>query len=150
MAHISESIPDLLGGVSQLAPQRRAVNEVESMVNCQLRPAEGVVKRPPTKWIAEIASSASNFSGALVHTINKNTNERFWVIVLDGDLKVFNAVDGVEVPVSFPDGKSYLDVVASPNEAFRLATFNQTTVIVNRETTVDRSSELSADRGHEA
>ena len=150
MSHISESIPDLLGGVSQLAPQRREVNEVESMVNCQLRPAEGVVKRPPTKWIAEIASSATAYDGAFVHTINKNANERFWVIVLDGDLKVFNAVDGVEVPVSFPDGKSYLDVVASPNEAFRLATFNQTTVIVNRETTVARASELSAERGEEA
>ena len=150
MPFISESIPDLLGGVSQLAPQRRQVNEVESMVNCQLRPAEGVVKRPPTKWIAEIASSATAYDGAFVHTINKNASERFWVIVLDGDLKVFNAVDGTEVPVTFPDGKTYLDVVASPNEAFRLATFNQTTVIVNRETEVARASELSASRGHEA
>ena len=150
MSHISESIPDLLGGVSQVAPQRREVNEVESMVNCQLRPAEGVVKRPPTKWIAEIETTASTYSGAFVHTINKNQSERFWVIVLDGDLKVFNAVTGVEVPVSFPDGKTYLDVVASPNEAFRLATFNQTTVIVNREKEVARASELSASRGHEA
>ena len=150
MAHISESVPDLLGGVSQLAPQRRAVNEVESMVNCQLRPAEGVVKRPPTTWIAEIASSASAYNGAMVHTINKNADERFWVIVLDGDLKVFNAVTGATVPVSFPDGKTYLDVVGSPNEAFRLATFNDTTVIVNRETIVNRSSELSATRGFEA
>ena len=150
MPRISESIPDLLGGVSQMAPQRREVNEVESLENVMLRPAEGVVKRPPTQWIAEVAASASAYSGAFVHTINKNANERFWVIVLDGDLKVFNAVSGVEVPVTFPDGKTYLDVVASPNEAFRLATFNDTTVIVNRETVVDQAASLTSQRGKEA
>lgn len=150
MSYISESVPDLLGGVSQLAPQRRAANEVESMVNCQLRPAEGVTKRPPTKWIAEVAASATAYNGAMVHPINKNANERYWVIVLDGDLKVFDAVTGVEVPVTFPDGKSYLDVTNAPNESFRLATFNDTTVVVNREFTVDRAAELSTDRPFEA
>ncbi len=150
MSHISESIPDLLGGVSQLAPQRREVNEVESMVNCQLRPAEGVTKRPPTRWVAEVAPTSSAYTGAFVHAINKNANERFWVIMLDGDLKVFNAVSGVEIPVTFPDGVAYLNVVGTPNEKFRLATFNDTTVIVNRETVVDQAAELSSTRGHEA
>jgi len=149
MSYVSESIPDLLGGVSQLAPQRREANEVEEMVNCMLRPAEGVVKRPPTVFVAQVAPSATPFSGAFVHPINKNVNERFWVIVLDGDLKVFDAVTGVEATVTFPDGKSYLNVTGTPNESFRLATFNQTTVIVNREITVGRSAELSDTRGEE-
>jgi hypothetical protein len=149
MAVISESIPDLLGGISQLAPQRRTQNEVEDMLNCLPRMAEGVINRPPTQWIAEIAADATPYSGALVHPINKSSTERFWVVVLDGDLAVIDASTGTAVPVVFQNGKTYLDVTGQPNESFRVATFNDTTVIVNREKVVAKGNKKSSSRGKE-
>ena len=80
--------------------------------------------------------------GLFVHSYARDLTERYAVVVVDGDLKVYNLVDGVEQTVNFPDGKTYL-VATAPGTDLRAVTVGDTTFIVNRNTTVADLATLS-------
>lgn len=80
--------------------------------------------------------------GLFVHSYARDLTERYAVVVVDGDLKVYNPVDGVEQTVNFPDGKTYL-VATAPGTDLRAVTVGDTTFIVNRNTTVADLATLS-------
>ena len=83
MPLITRSIPNLIGGVSQQPEILRLENQATTQENGFSGVVEGLKKRPPTNHIAKISSSA--FSNAFIHTINRDINERYIVVITNGN-----------------------------------------------------------------
>jgi hypothetical protein len=133
MALISKTIANLINGVSQQPPSIRNPTQCEAQENCLSDTVYGVTKRPPFQFVKKLWSSAGSLQ-PFVHTINRNPDSQYKLVITNGDLKVFG-LDGVEKTVSFPDGKAYL--VSSNNLAdFQCLTLGDRTYILNRSITV--------------
>ncbi|MFN4278307.1 MAG: hypothetical protein ACK4FJ_18595 [Ferrovibrio sp.] len=125
---VSSSIPNLVNGVSQQPAALRLVTQCEEQVNGYSSVVEGLRKRPPTKHIALLIADPAP-TNAFQHVINRDRNERYIVLITDGDLRVFD-LEGVEKTVAFPDGKDYL-TAANPKESFRCVTVADHTFVAN-------------------
>lgn len=143
---ISQSIPNLVNGVSQQPFTLRLASQAELQENGLSTTAQGLRKRPPTKHLKKILSGS--YTGSFIHTINRDASERYVVVVTNGDLKVFD-LNGNEKTVSFPSGKSYLSN-AAPSTGFRAVTVADYTFLVNRGVTVTTGSSTAATRPFEA
>ena len=110
------------------------------------RSLRGLRKRPPTVHTAKIHTGT--LGEAYFHKINRDVEERYTVVITDGNLQVFD-LTGDEKTVAFPDGKGYL-TNATPEEGFRCVSIADYTFVVNRATTVLMDAEQSPDNGVEA
>ena len=119
MPLVSTTIPNLINGVSQQPAALRLASQAEAVVNCMSSPVEGLKKRPPMNHIAKLFAGSAGNTRPFIHLVDRDGTTRYLVFIQDGDLKVFD-VDGTAKTVSFPDGKSYLDVsnTADPAEQF--------------------------------
>lgn len=146
MPIVSTSIPNLVNGVSQQPSALRMSSQCEEQVNAFPSVVEGLIKRPPTQYVAKVASGT--LGAAHVHTINRDVSERYKVIITDGDLQVFD-LDGAEKTVTFPSGKTYLSAT-DPTSNFRTVTIADYTFIVNNTVTCAMDVTTSADNTGQA
>jgi hypothetical protein len=130
MSLLNQKIPNLLSGVSQRPPTQRNPAQAEEQINALSTLSRGVMKRPPSKHVGKFTDDVTGWDDAFVHIINRDEDERYHVVVADGTIKIFDAVNSVEVPVLTPDGTDYLDNASG--KGFRAVTVGDTTVIVNR------------------
>jgi hypothetical protein len=144
MPLVSTTIPNLINGVSQQPAALRLASQAESVVNCMSSPVEGLKKRPPMNHVARLFTGSAGSTRPFVHVVDRDGTTRYLVIITDGDLKVFD-LDGTAKTITFPDGKTYLDVAnsADPSEQFRVASVSDYTFITNREKTVAMDSATS-------
>lgn len=153
MPLLSQTIERLTDGVSQRPPQQRSPSQGTEQINGLSSLAEGLLKRPHSLHIAKLVpSDDANFAGygsAHIHTVDRTAAERYRVIMVDGDLRVFDAVTGLEHDVTFPDGKTYLDC-NNASQDLRAVTVGDFTFITNRTKTVKKGSSKSATRAPEA
>lgn len=133
MSLFRKAIAGLYDGVSQQSATLRTPLQAEEQVNAWATIADGLQKRPPSVHIAKVSPVA--FGAATVHHINRDTAERYIVVVTDGDLRVFDHTTGTEVTVNFPTGKAYLDCADAAKD-FALVTVADYTFVVNRTKTV--------------
>jgi hypothetical protein len=106
--------------------------------------------------VAKLSSTTAGFSNAFMHTISISPSQRYHVIIPDnsstGDLRVFDALTGVEKVVTFPNGKGYL--VTAPTfdaaDQFRAVTIGDYTFITNRLKVVTKTVNTIAARSPEA
>lgn len=126
-------IPNLFNGVSQQPAVLRSPSQAEASDNLYPTIATGLSKRPPTAYVAKLRNTTA--TDAFVHLINRSTTERYAVIVLNGDLEVYNIMTGAACSVSFPDGKAYLNNTL-PRTGFSAVTVADTTFILNKAITV--------------
>jgi hypothetical protein len=143
---ISQSIPNLANGVSQQPFTLRLASQAELQENGLSTTSQGLRKRPPTKHLKKILSGS--YTNSYIHTINRDENERYVVVVTNGDLKVFDLA-GNEKTVSFPSGKAYL-TAADPTNAFRAVTVADYTFMVNKTVAVTTNASTSTARPNEA
>lgn len=146
MPLISTTIPNLVNGVSQQPFALRLASQCELQENCYPSVVEGLKKRPSTSHCAKIVEG--KLDNAYSHIINRDINERYIVLIMNQDIKVFD-LNGVEKTVNFPDGAEYLATDA-PETAFKTVTIADYTFILNKEKVVRMSEETSPDRGVEA
>ncbi len=99
MSLISETVPNLINGVSQQPAALRLSSQAELMTNCFPSVVLGLGKRPPTSNITKLFSGT--LADAFMHTINRDSTERYIVIITDGVLKVFDAITGAAQTVNF-------------------------------------------------
>lgn len=132
MALINRPIPNLYQGVSQQAASLRLPTQCELQENAYSSIVEGLKKRPPTNHLAKLMSIDA--SEAYVHVMNRDTSERYILIVLNGDLKIFDFY-GNPITVSFPNGKGYLNS-AYPQYGFSAITVADYTFLVNKDSKV--------------
>ena len=91
MPLISRTIPNLVQGISQQPEILRLNSQATSQVNGFSSVVEGLKKRPPTDYVAKLSSSS--LANAYIHTINRDANERYVVVITNGDIAVWN-IDG--------------------------------------------------------
>ena len=146
MGLVTGKIPNLVSGVSQQPPALRASSQCTEAENAALSLVEGLKKRSGTQFRARL--SGINEERIKVHLINRDLTERYVVVLLNGDLKVYD-INGVEKEVHFPQGKAYL-ASANPLADFKLVTVADYTFVVNKAVTVRLASKVTPIRPDEA
>ena len=79
MPLVKNATTSLAQGVSQQAEAQRFPSQAEEQINAYSSPIKGLVKRPPTKFISQI--DADTGGSAFVHTINRDANEQYVLVV---------------------------------------------------------------------
>lgn len=143
---ISSSIPNLINGISQQPATLRLASQAEEQVNFLSSVADGLTNRPPTRHVKKLDDAA--WSDAFLHTINRDTSERYIVVIRNERVRVFEAETGVERVVNAPGGWTYLN--GGGQQDYRAVTVADYTFILNRKKEVTASSELSPARPNKA
>jgi len=144
MSTVSGSVPNLINGISQQPFALRLASQAELQINGYSSTVEGLMKRPPTKHVKRLLNTLP--PKAWVHIINRDVTERYIIIAVNGDLRVFD-FGGNEKTVHFPNGKGYL---ISPNVNFGATTVADHTFFLNKDVTVYMSAETAPSRPPEA
>ena len=137
MPLITRSIPNLIGGVSQQPEILRLENQATTQENGFSGVVEGLKKRPPTNHIAKISSSA--LSNAFIHTINRDTSERYIVVITNGNIAVHTVGGVAKTVVNQTNATNYLQS-SNPREDFKCLTVNDFTFVLNKNKAVAMDS----------
>lgn len=117
---ISQAIPSLIGGVSQMPPALRHPACCEVADNCYPSPIDGLTKRPPTQHTGFVSNpifpAGPPATEPLLHWINRDGLERY-VMAFNGagQVQVLNLNTGANYPVIFDT--SYLPFSSSNTHA---------------------------------
>ena len=127
MGIVSRAIPTLLRGVSQAADSTKQADHADIQDNANSSPVQGLTKRSGSQYVASL--SGSELSNVHVHTINRDTDERYQVILGNGTINVYDLA-GNSKTVHTPDGTSYL-TASNPKSQFKTVTIADYTFVVN-------------------
>ena len=135
MALINTSVPNLIQGVSQQPDATRFAGQCEEQENALSSVADGLKKRPNTRHIARLLTSAID-SNSFVHFINRSSSEKY-VVIHDGYcLKAWNIITGNEASINgstggyTPSSGTYLES-NSPSTELKSLTVADTTFLLN-------------------
>lgn len=137
----SQTLKNLVSGISQQAPIQRYAEQLETQVNGLSTEAGGLQKRPPTLFIKKLGEALGDNCKPLIHFIDRDENEKYFVYFYNNEIKVFD-VNGNEHSVSYKNDKSYVQT-DNPRRDIRIVTVADYTFIVNRTKTVTMRSERS-------
>lgn len=148
MSLLSTSVSNFVNGVSQQADFLRYPSQCDEQSNALSSVIDGLVKRPPLNHVKKLYNSGV-LGSAFFHKINRDTNERYQLVVRSGAMEIFD-VAGNSYPVKDKDGNiadaadfTYL-TTATPGKSLRAITIADYTFLLNREKTVAMRSDLSA------
>ena len=146
MAAISQKIPNLLGGISQQPDPVKLAGQVVDACNVSLDPTFGCKKRPPIKFLGQLATNIP--VDAHWFPIFRDSFERYVGCIYqntDGtaSLRVFNAETSVEQTVNtYGSAAEYL--VTDSRKSLHQLTINDYTMICNGEKVVTMSGSGTA------
>jgi hypothetical protein len=124
---VSQTIDNLLNGVSQQPKSQRLASQAEEQVNGLSRFADGgPSKRPGTTHVAKLTSDTTGADSAFIHPINMGAGKQYFVVIANGELRVYDKTTGVTIPVLFPHGQEYIVPVDLLPSSFLLDTFTNT------------------------
>lgn len=152
MSLVSASIPNLINGVSQQPPSLRLKTQAEVQQNGLSTVVEGLRKRPSAEHVAILQNIPSGIDDAFIHTIRRDEDEQYTLIITAGALRVYDK-DGVERSVTSNPSTAinYLSGLTNPSTQISATTIADYTFIVNKETTISKdTTNLSAARPKEA
>jgi hypothetical protein len=151
MAHVSQSIPNLTGGVSQAPPALRDPASVTELYNAMSSAARGLHSRPPTRYAATLAPLTDLLEGAFVRELEFSDTERYLVVLKDGVCRLFNADTGAESTVIVPAGSlAYLDEASPELAAFDVLPIGRDIFVLNRTKVVALDGTTAGSRPPEA
>ena len=136
---MNRSIPNMFNGVSQQPPALRLPSQANIQENGMSSVVDGLSKRPPTRHIAKFTDTATE--EIYIHTINRDKFSQYVVMIENGELYVYD-LDGNNIPVDYPNGKSYL-TTTTPRDDFSAVTVADYTFIVNTKTKVLQSDDVA-------
>ena len=113
-------------------------SQAEKQVNGYSTVVEGLRKRPGTRHVVRLPGTVTENS--FLHTINRDTKERYLVVLSSGSIQVFD-LDGNQMIVNTPNGVGYL--VGATKDDFRCVTVADYTFILNTNTVVTEDTLLS-------
>ena len=143
---ISNSIPNLLNGVSQQPDTIRLANQASIQENASSDVVFGLGKRNPTEHIGKLNNDTNENSK--VHVINRDTAEQYVVLIKNQDVQVFDLA-GVQKTVTFPNGNSYL-TSTNPALDINLVSVADYTFVCNRTIVTAKSNTVTTVRPFEA
>ncbi|WP_432340597.1 hypothetical protein [Yersinia enterocolitica] len=139
MALISQEIKNLVGGISQQPDNLRFSEQGEQQINAFSSETDGLQKRPPTVFVKRLGDKASLSSKPLVHLINRDSTEQYYVVFTGTGIKVFD-LKGKEFTVT---GDMAYATVSNPRDSLRMITVADYTFIVNKSKIVANGTELT-------
>lgn len=142
---VSQSIPNLIQGISQQPDSMRLPEQGEVQENCYSDIVEGLTDRKPTQHIAKIYSG--NLGDVFVHCINRDAAHRYFAVIGNGTILVTD-INGNLQTVNTPNGTSYLNT-SDPRSNIRAISISDYTFIVNKTVTTAMSSATSPTRNPE-
>lgn len=134
MPLVASTIPNLVSGVSQQPASSRLRTSGAEMINAYPSVVNGLVKRPPSEFIAKLTPAITVSDTAAVHMIDRDSTEKYILVCGNGDLKLYNQF-GVQQTVTFPDGKVYLPTTDMWRK-LRFVSVADTTFILNTDVSV--------------
>ena len=147
MPLISRTIPNLVQGISQQPEILRLNSQASEQLNGFSSVVEGLKKRPNTTHIAKI--SATTIGNAYCHTINRDANERYVVVVKNGSILV-NDIDGTaKTVVNQTNATNYLSS-SDPRGDFVLVTVADYTYVLNKQKTAVMAATTSSAKVEQA
>jgi len=129
MALVSRTIPNLVQGVSQQPEVLRLNSQASEQINGFSSVVEGLKKRPPTDYVAKLSGTA--FNNAYIHTINRDTSERYILVLRNGAINVYDINGTAKTVVTQTNALNYL-TSANPRQDFVSITVADYTFIVNK------------------
>ena len=144
MPLINTSLPNLIQGVSQQPDATRFAGQCETQENALSSVAEGLKKRPNTRHVAKLLSTAID-NNSFVHFINRDDEEKYVVIHTGSTLEAWNTVTGVKCSITdadavAPEDSSYSTnnylTTTNPREDIKALTVADNTFIVNKNVSV--------------
>lgn len=132
MALISQSVKNLKGGISQQPDILRFPEQGAEQINGWSSETEGLQKRPPFVFIKTLSDAGGLGAKPLVHLINRDEVERYYVVFTGNTIRVFD-LDGKEYAVT---GDMAYVSTPNPRDDLRMVTVADYTFIVNRTWTV--------------
>ena len=103
MTAVTQLIPTYLGGVSKQIDSKKQPGQVRECLNALPDPTFGLMKRPGTKFIKTLASSA--LTNAKWFYIHRDGDEQYIGRISTGspgDIAIWNATTGVECTIYPP------------------------------------------------
>lgn len=143
MGLISTSIPNLINGISQQNAVQRNVGQAETQTNFSSNIIEGLTKRPPTEFVANLLSSTAFPNNAAVHWINRDSANQYVAVFTNGTVKVFN-LDGVEKTVTIGTGGASYLATTSPINDLAFTNIADYTFVANKTKTITETSATTA------
>lgn len=137
MALISQSVKNLKGGISQQPDILRFPEQGAEQINGWSSETEGLQKRPPFVFTKTIGDAGFLGAAPLVHLINRDSVEQYYVVFTGSGVKVFD-LSGREYAVH--GDMSYVQC-ANPRDDLRMVTVADYTFIVNRNTVVQENTD---------
>jgi hypothetical protein len=148
MAVISQSIPNLINGISQQNAVQRNVSQAENQVNFQSNIIDGLSKRAGTQFVANLISNQAIPNNCAVQWINRDSSNQYVALFYNQGVKVFD-LEGNEKTVTTPNGTSYL-TSTNPLEDFKFTNIADYTFVSNAQKTVAENSSTTAAKVQEA
>jgi hypothetical protein len=148
MAAISQIVPNLLGGVSQQPDPLKLPGQVKEAENVLLDPTFGCRKRPPTRFVGELATNVPE--GAKWFNIFRNGTERYVSAIYTSSgttsIRVWDADTGTEQTVNIASSAAEYLTVSNPRNIEHLS-INDYTLLCNTEknVTMDSANDDEAD-----
>lgn len=134
---------NLAQGLSTQPAHLRFPGQLQDTVNCSFSVVDGARKRPGTHFFHKIGSPGMAPCGNFrLHPIDRDQTERYLVVFGEGQVRIFDTVNGDEATVTIdPDSDAYLWANGATADHLRFRTQDDTTLIVN--TRVPASSRRS-------
>ena len=139
----SQSIKNLVSGISQQAPIQRYAEQLEEQSNGLSTESTGLQKRPPTIFISRLMDAIPDNVQPLVHFIDRDANEKYIVYIFNNTIRIFD-FEGNEKTVHMQDDADYINI-DKPKDELRLVTIADYTFIVNTNKKVIMSTTKSPD-----
>lgn len=135
MPLVSQTIKNLVQGVSQQPAFIRYPEQLEQQVNGYSTEVDGLQKRPPTVFVKKLANLTNSTEDMLVHFINRDEDEQYMVVFADNTIKVYD-LDGNQQTVNIPSGLAAYLATSSPRRDLQVLTVADYTFILNKTVTV--------------
>lgn len=139
MALISQSVKNLKGGISQQPDILRFPEQGAEQINGWSSETEGLQKRPPFIFTKTIGDAGYLGNAPLVHLINRDSVEQYYVVFTGSGVKVFD-LNGQEYAVH---GNTAYAHCVNPRDDLRMVTVADYTFIVNRSVVVQPAKDHS-------
>ena len=146
MPLINTSVPNLIQGVSQQSDATRFTGQCEEQENALSSVADGLKKRPNTRHIARLLTSAID-SNSFVHFINRSDSEKY-VLIHDGThLRAYNAITGADASINgstagYAVSGTYLETT-SPRQLLKAITVADSSFLLNTNESVVAQSTIT-------
>lgn len=129
----SQTIKNLVAGISQQPPMLRLPEQLAEQVNALSTEADGLTKRPPTCLVKNLNLTLTQDAEPYVHFAVRDQYERYMMVFENNTVAVFD-LEGNKKTVNFEEGNSYI-AVDKPREELKCITVGDYTFIINKNIT---------------